>query len=114
MTKGMKDKIKVKAMNDELMMLYLPCFLSTSTSFLSNSSPSRAFSSPPQATSELKRKLTDVKRKLEKVEVERKACGVSFTVRNNPLSIIKPFTAESTAVNGLMIDRGLFLLCPPT
>jgi len=66
--------------------------------FLSNSSPSRAFSSPPQATSELKRKLADVKRKLEKVEVERKACGVSFTLMNNSLSIIRPFTAESTAV----------------
>jgi len=66
--------------------------------FLSNSSPSRAFSSPPQATSELKRKLADVKRKLEKVEVERKACGVSFTLMNNYLSIIRPFTAESTAV----------------
>ena len=56
----------------------------------------------------------DVKRKLEKIEVERKACGVSFTLMNNSLSIIRPFTAESTAVNGLIIDRGLYLLSPPT
>ena len=56
----------------------------------------------------------DVKRKLEKIEVERKACGVSLTLMNNSLSIIRPFTAESTAVNGLIIDRGLYLLSPPT
>jgi hypothetical protein len=45
-----KDKIKVKSMNEELMMLYLPCFLCISafSSFLSASPAPQASSPSPR------------------------------------------------------------------